>query len=144
MDRNQVAQTLQQITTAFGIEDVDQFAQSAWQDADPVSAESVAEVIERAVECLLDQYFLWCHVIESEDCEQFIPDGWYRFIAVHPQSRLCLTFYHDPEGHWKSICFRARIRNIEDAIDAVVRLVDLIQSNLTNFTNQKEGGAYAE
>jgi len=141
MDWEQVAQTLQEIATEFGIEDLDQFIQSAWQDADPVSAGCVAEVIERASERLLDQYFLWSHIVETEDCEWFIPDGWYCFIAVHPESRLCLTFRHDWVGCLKSICFRARIRNIEDAIDAVVRLVDLIQSNLTN---QKEGGAYAK
>ena len=121
---------LQDIAFEFRIEDLDQFIQSAWQNADFTDAEVVAELIERAVEILNDQYYLWLHVVETEDCELKIPDGWYSFIAVHPQSRLCLTFYYDPIGRWKCMCFRARIRNLSEAVDAVIRLAELIRQNL--------------
>ena len=68
--------------------------------------------------------------MESEDCEEWIPDGWYSFVAVHPETGQCLTFLNDPVYRCKSASFRARIRSAEDAVDAVMRLAELIEQNL--------------
>ena len=132
-----ITRTLQELASEFGIQNLDQFIQSAWQSSDSTDAEIVAELIERTVEDLLDQHFLWLHIVESEDCERLIPDGWYNFITVHPESRLCVTFQDTVP--WKDIGFRVRIRTLQDAINAVITLTELIKQNL-----QKGGMNYGE
>jgi hypothetical protein len=79
---------------------------------------------------VLDQHFLWVHIVEFEDTELRIPDGWYSFVAVHPETGQCLTFTNDQVYRWKCAGFRARIRSADDAIDAVTRLTALIEQNL--------------
>ena len=128
----QITRTLEELASEFGIQDLDQFFQSAWQSSDLTDAEIVAELIERTVEDLLDQHFLWLHIVESEDCERLVPDGWFSFVAVHPRNKMCLTFQE--KGLWKDISCRVQIRTLQDAIDAVVTLAELIKQNL-----QKEG-----
>jgi hypothetical protein len=130
MDREKVLQALREAQAEFNIEDLDRFIKQAWEEVDIIDAQIVAELTERAVEILLDQDFLWAHIIESEDCEEWIPDGWYSFIAVHPETGQCLTFLNDPVYSWKSASFRARIRSADDAVDAVTRLAELIEQNL--------------
>jgi hypothetical protein len=49
---------------------------------------------------------------------------------VHPETGQCLTFFNDPVHRRKSANFRARIRNADDAVDAVARLAELIEQNL--------------
>jgi hypothetical protein len=130
MDREKVLQALREAQAKYNIEDLDRFIKQAWEEVDIIDAQIVAELTERAVEILLDQDFLWAHIIESEDCEEWIPDGWYSFIAVHPETGQCLTFLNDPVYSWKSASFRARIRSADDAVDAVTRLAELIEQNL--------------
>ena len=130
MDREQVRQALEVVQAEFGITDLDHFIRSAWEDGDIVNAEGVAELVERATEIALDQHFLWVHIVEFEDTELRIPDGWYSFVAVHPETGQCLTFINDQVYRWKCAGFRARIRSADDAIDAVTRLTELIEQNL--------------
>jgi len=131
MDREKVLQALREAQAEYNIEDLDEFIREAWEKVDIIDAQIVAELTERAVEILLDQDFLWAHFIESEDCEEWIPDGWYSFIAVHPETGQCLTFAKDPVYSWESrISFSARIRSAEDAVEAVAGLAELIEQNL--------------
>jgi len=131
MDREKVLQALREAQAEYNIEDLDEFIKQAWEEVNIIDAQIVAELTERAVEILLDQDFLWVHIIESEDCEEWIPDGWYSFIAVHPETGQCLTLAKDPVYSWESrISFSARIRSADDAVDAVTRLAELIEQNL--------------
>jgi hypothetical protein len=131
MDREKVLQALREAQAEFNIEDLDRFIKQAWEEVDIIDAQIVAELTERAVEILLDQDFLWAHIIESEDCEEWIPDGWYSFIVVHPETGQCLTFLKDPVYRWESrISFSARIKSADDAVDAVMSLAELIEQNL--------------
>jgi hypothetical protein len=72
MDREKVLQALREAQAEFNIEDLDRFIKQAWEEVDIIDAQIVAELTERAVEILLDQDFLWAHIIESEDCEEWI------------------------------------------------------------------------
>ena len=63
MTEREVMKTLQEISSEFGIEDLEQFIKSAWQSADLTDFETIAELVERAVENFLDECFLWIHVI---------------------------------------------------------------------------------
>jgi len=128
MTEREVMKTLQEISSEFGIEDLEQFIKSAWQSADLTDFETIAELVERAVENFLDECFLWIHVIETENCEQFVPDGWFSFVAVHPRNKMCLTF--QDTGPWKDISCRVQIRTLQDAVNAVMTLTELIKSNL--------------
>jgi len=131
MDREKVLQALREAQAEYNIENLDEFTKQAWEEGNILDAEIVAELTERAVEILFDQHFLWVHIIESEDCEEWIPDGWYSFVAVHPKTHQCLTVLEDPVYSWESrASFSARIRSAEDAIDAVTRLAELIEQNL--------------
>jgi len=130
MDREKVLQALREVQAEYDIKDLDRLVREAWEEGDVLYAEIVVELIERAVEILFNQHFLWVHIIESEDCEEWVPDGWYSFVAVHPETRQCLTFFNDPVNRRKSASFRARIRSAEDAVDAVMRLAALIEQNL--------------
>jgi hypothetical protein len=131
MDREKVLQALREAQAEYNIENLDEFIKKAWEEVDIVDAQIVAELTERAVEILFDQEFLWVHIIESEDCEEWIPDGWYSFVAVHPETGQCLTFLKDPVYSWESrISFGARIRSADDAVDAVAGLAELIERNL--------------
>ena len=130
MDKEKVLQALREAQAEYNIENLDEFIKQAWEEVDIVDAQIVAELTERAVEILLDQDFLWVHIIESEDVEEWIPDGWYSFIAVHPETGQCLTFLNDPVYRCKSASFRARIRSADDAVDAVTGLAELIERNL--------------
>jgi hypothetical protein len=135
MDRKKVLQALREAQAEYNIENLDEFIKQAWEEVNIVDAQIVAELTERAVEILLDQDFLWTHIIESEDCEEWIPDGWYSFIAVHPETGQCLTFVKDPVYRWESrISFSARIRSADDAVDAVAGLAELIEKNLKSRT----------
>jgi len=130
MDREKVLQALSEAQAEYDIKDLDSFARTAWEEGDALQAQFVAEMIERAVEILFERHFLWVHIVESEDCELWLPDGWYSFVAVHPETGQCLTFLNDPVYSWKSASFRARIRSADDAVDAVARLAELIEQNL--------------
>jgi hypothetical protein len=110
---------------------LDSFIKTAWEESDVLQAQFVAEIVERAVEILFGRHFLWVHIVESEDCELWLPDGWYSFVAVHPETGQCLTFVKDPVYRWESrISFSARIRSADDAVDAVTGLAELIEQNL--------------
>jgi hypothetical protein len=131
MDREKVLQALKKAQGEYDIKDLDRFVREAWEEGDVLYAEIVAELTERAIEILFDQHFLWVHIVESEDFEEWIPDGWYSFVAVHPETGQCLTFLKDPVHSGKSrSSFRARIRSADDAVDAVTRLAELIEQNL--------------
>jgi hypothetical protein len=131
MDKEKVLQALKEAQAEYNIEDLDEFIRQAWEEVDIIDAQIVAELTERAVEILLDQDFLWVHIIESEDCEEWIPDGWYSFVAVHPVSHQCLTVLKDPVYSWESrASFGTRIRSADEAVDAVMRLAELIEQNL--------------
>jgi gamma-glutamylcyclotransferase (GGCT)/AIG2-like uncharacterized protein YtfP len=131
MDKEKVLQALREAQAEYNIENLDEFIKKAWEEVDIVDAQIVAELTERAVEILFDQDFLWVHIIESEDCEEWIPDGWYSFVAVHPETHQCLTVIEDPVYSWESrASFSARIRSAEDAVDAVMSLAELIEQNL--------------
>jgi hypothetical protein len=130
MDREKVLQAIREAQEEYNIKDLDNFIKTAWEDGDVLQAQFVAELIERAVEILFERHFLWVHIVESEDSEIWIPDGWYSFVAVHPETGQCLTFLNDSVYRWKSASFRARIRSADDAVDAVMRLAELIERNL--------------
>jgi hypothetical protein len=130
MDREKVLQALREAQAEYNIKDLDNFIRTAWEEGDVLQAQFVAEMVERAVEILFERHFLWVHIVESEDCELWLPDGWYSFVAVHPETGQCLTFLNDSVYRWKSASFRARIRNADDAVDAVTRLAELIEQNL--------------
>jgi len=133
MDREKVLQALREAQAEYDIKNLDRLVREAWEEGDVLYAEIVAELTERAIEILFDQHFLWVHIVESEDFEEWIPDGRYSFVAVHPETGQCLTFLKDPVYSWESrSSFRARIRSAEDAIDAVTRLAELIERNLKN------------
>jgi hypothetical protein len=67
--------------------------------------------------------------VESQDAEQFYPDGWYAFIAVDPNTRKCVTFHDDYCG--KTILARLRVQEGEqEAVEAVAKLSCLILQNL--------------
>jgi hypothetical protein len=130
MDREEVLQAFKEVQAEYDIKDLDKFIRTAWEEGDVLQAQFVAEMIERAVEILSERHFLWVHIVESEDCELWLPDGWYSFVAVHPETGQCLTFLNDSVYRCKSASFRARIRSADDAVDAVMRLVELIEQNL--------------
>jgi hypothetical protein len=130
MDREKVLQALREAQAEYDIKDLDRLVREAWEEGDVLYAEIVVELIERAVEILFNQHFLWVHIIESEDCEEWVPDGWYSFVAVHPETGQCLTFFNDPVYRRRSASFRARIRSADDAVDAVAGLAALIEQNL--------------
>jgi hypothetical protein len=131
MDRERVLQAIREAQAEYNIEDLDRFIREAWEEGNILDAEIVAELTERAIEILFDQDFLWVHIIESEDCEEWIPDGWYSFVAVHPETHQCLTVLKDPVYSWESrASFGTRIRSADDAVDAVTRLAELIEQNL--------------
>ena len=131
MDREKVLQALREAQAEYDIKNLDRLVREAWEEGDVLYAEIVVELTERAIEILFDQHFLWVHIIESEDCEEWIPDGWYSFVAVHPETGQCLTFLKDPVYSWESrISFSARIRSADDAVDAVMSLAELIEQNL--------------
>jgi len=131
MDREKVLQALREAQAEYDIKNLDRLVREAWEEGDVLYAEIVVELTERAVEILFDQNFIWVHIIESEDCEEWIPDGWYSFVVVHPETGQCLTFLKDPVHSGKSrASFRARIRSADDAVDAVMRLAELIEQNL--------------
>jgi len=130
MDMEKVLQALREAQAEYNIKDLDSFIKTAWEEGDVLQAQFVAEMVERAVEILFGRHFLWVHIVESEDCELWLPDGWYSFVAVHPKTGQCLTFLNDSVYRWKSASFRARIRSADDAVDAVMRLAELIEQNL--------------
>jgi len=111
-----------------GAEGLSATIERAWQSGDIVLASLVAEIIERAVELLTDKVFLWHHDIEFEDYETCVPDGFYRFIAVDPETGTCLTFHKDVV--WNNIAIRAEIKDLGQAIKAVEKLLDVVTANL--------------
>jgi len=132
MEKTRILEALVNVYNEFadepGAEGLSETIRQAWQSGDIVLASLVAEIIERAVELLTDKVFLWHHDIEFEDYETCVPDGFYRFIAVDPETGRCLTFHK--EMAWRSISFRTEIKDLGQAIDAVAKLVDVITTNL--------------